>query len=195
MATVLDVQAGNQGTGQKVEWGIDSVTHAFVPNPLNSGLVDIGAPDATVRAIYTAGGLVGKLAKTTYGAAATFSLLEEEITLSTSGLTTDSVANLLPANSIILAVTGIVTTTITTTTSWGLSDPTTANRFAATNSTLTAGTTSVGIVQWSGASTTLAAGPSQPSAAKVRITCVGSNPGAGKVRVSVLALVFNAATS
>jgi hypothetical protein len=129
------------------------------------------------------------------GETGTFQWNTELLTLSTGGLTTDTTANLLPAGSLILAVVGRVTTTITTATSWGLSDPTTANRFAATNSTLTAGTTSIGIVQWSGAITTLAAGPSQAAAAKVRVTCVGSNPGAGVVRVGVLAFVFGAATS
>jgi hypothetical protein len=129
------------------------------------------------------------------GETGAFTWSEELLTLSTGGLTTDTTANLLPAGSLILAVVGRVTTTITTTTSWGLSDPTTANRFAATNSTLTAGTTSIGILQWSGAVTTLAAGPSQAAAAKARVTCVGSNPGAGVVRIGVLALVFGAPTS
>ena len=63
----------------------------------------------------------------------------ELMTLSTGGLTTDSSANLLPANSLIMMVTGYVQTTITTTTSWGLGDSSTANRFTATSTGLTAG--------------------------------------------------------
>lgn len=119
----------------------------------------------------------------------------ELLTLSTVGLTTDTAANLLPANAIIEAVVCRITTTITTTTNWAVGDPTTAARFSAANATLTAGTTSVGIDCWSGAVTTLAAGPSQAAAAKVRITCTGANPGAGVIRITCFYRVFVAPTS
>jgi hypothetical protein len=128
------------------------------------------------------------------GEAATLSWVEELLTLSTSGATTDTAANLLPANALILAVVARVTTSITTATDWKLSDPTTAGRFSAANSTMTAGATIIGILQWSGAVTTLAAGPSQPAAAKARITTTGT-PGAGAVRIGVLALTFGAPTA
>lgn len=127
------------------------------------------------------------------GALFTISAMSESITLSTVALTTDSTANLLPANSIILGVTALQTTAITTSTNWGLSDPTTANRFAA--ATAIATPSLVGLVHWSGASTTLAAGPSQAAAAKLRITVTVSNPGAGVVRATVWALTFGAPTS
>ena len=120
---------------------------------------------------------------------------EEVLTLSTGGLTTDTTANLLPANSLILAVNTVITTTITTATNWAVGDPTTSARFSAANATKTAGTNQVGITQWSGAITTLAAGPSQASAAKVRITCTGSNPGAGAIAIQVVSLAFTAPTS
>ena len=116
----------------------------------------------------------------------------EEITLSTSGLTTDSTANLLPANAIIQAVTARVTTTITTTTDWKVGDATIAGRFSGANSTLTSGTTSVGLVHIDQTGTS---GPRQTSAAKVRITCTGSNPGAGKIRVTVFYRQFIPPTS
>lgn len=118
--------------------------------------------------------------------------ISELITLSTSGLTTDSVANLLPANSIIEAVTARITTTITTTTNWALGDATIAARFAAANATLTSGTTTVGLqhVDQTGTS-----GPKQVSAAKLRITCTGSNPGAGVIRVTVFYRQFVAPLS
>lgn len=119
----------------------------------------------------------------------------EEITLSTSGLTTDSSANLLPANSIIEAVTARVTTLITTTTNWAVGDTTTSARFSSANATLAAGTTSVGLNHYKGAVSTDAAGPTQTSAAKVRITCTGANPGAGKIRVVVFYRTFVAPTS
>jgi hypothetical protein len=129
------------------------------------------------------------------GAAVVNGWNEELITLSTVGLTTDSVANLLPANSIILAVTSRVVTTITTTTNWAVGDGTTSGRFSAANSTLTAGTTQVGLAHQAGNVTTTAAGATQAAAAKVRITCTVANPGAGAVRVTVFYQTYSAATA
>jgi hypothetical protein len=117
--------------------------------------------------------------------------ISEAITLSTSGATTDSTADLLPANAIIEAVTARVTTTITTATDWSLGDATTAARFAAANSTLTSGTTSVGLEH---VDQTGAAGPKQTSAAKLRITTTGT-PGAGVIRVTVYYRKFVPPTS
>lgn len=123
----------------------------------------------------------------------------ELMTLSTSGLTTDSTANLLPALSVILMVTGYVQTTITTTTSWGLGDATTANRFTATDSTLTAGETvpktAIPPVMIGTGVASATTGMWQLAAAKLRITCVGSNPGAGKVRVDVYGYTVTMPTS
>jgi hypothetical protein len=118
------------------------------------------------------------------GAAFVEGVNTEEITLATGGLTTDSTANLLPANSVILAVTARVTQAITATTNWALGDGTTAARFAAANATLALGTTSVGLDCRQPAATN-AAGPVQTAAAKLRVTCTGANPGAGKIRVAV----------
>lgn len=115
----------------------------------------------------------------------------ELLTLSTSGTTTDTSANLLPANSIIRAVTARVTTTIATATSWAVGDPTTSARFSPANSTLTAGTTSVGLTH---VDQTGAAGPKQTSAAKVRITTVGT-PSAGVIRLTACYDTFAAPTS
>jgi hypothetical protein len=50
----------------------------------------------------------------------------ENLTLSTGGTTTDTAANLLPADSYIESVTARVTTTVATATSWQLGDATTA---------------------------------------------------------------------
>lgn len=107
----------------------------------------------------------------------------ELITLSTVGLTTDSSANLLHANSLIDAVVCRQTTAITTSTNWGISDPTTANRFAAATSIAT--TTLVGLDQHDPQGAGAANGPKQLVAAKLRITVTVSNPGAGVVRCSV----------
>jgi hypothetical protein len=121
-------------------------------------------------------------------------VLQESLTLSTSGTTTDTTANLLPANSVILAVNARVTTTITTATNWSVGDTTTATRFSSANSTLTAGTTSVGLNQWKGAVATDATGPTQVSAAKVRVTTTGT-PGAGAIRLVVFYRRYSAPTS
>jgi hypothetical protein len=119
----------------------------------------------------------------------------ELLTLSTSGLTTLTTANLLPQDAIIEAVVVRVTTTITTSTNWAVGDATTTSRFCSANATLTAGTTSVCLNHMSGAVTTLAAGPSQAAAAKVQITVTGANPGAGAVRITVFWMQFVAPTS
>jgi hypothetical protein len=84
-----------------------------------------------------------------------------------------------------------ITTTITTATDWALGDATTTARFAAANSTLTAGTTSVGLQH---VDQTGAAGPKQTSAAKLRITTTGT-PGAGVIRVTVYYRKFVPPTS
>jgi len=197
MATVLDVQAGFQGSGAKPQWGVDSVTGALVPNPLNSGTVDIGAADAKVGTIYTANGFPTgtTLLASAKGATMVPFYTEEEITLSTTGTTSDSTANLLPANSLIVAVMGRVTTTITAAaTGWSLGTAATADRFTANNTNLTAGTTDVSVTQWDQSK---AAGytPWQAAAAKIRITSAGGNAGAGKVRVCVMGFTFTAPTS
>jgi len=119
--------------------------------------------------------------------------LTESITLSTSGTTTDSTID-LPANSIILSVTGRITTTITTATDWKLGDATIADRFSDANATLTSGTTTVGINQWKADRTTAGQGPYQASTAKVRITTTGT-PGAGVIRITVHYISITPATN
>lgn len=115
----------------------------------------------------------------------------ELLTLSTGGTTTDTAANLLPADAIIEAVVARVTTTITTATDWKLGDATIAGRFSAANSTLVAGTTQVGTVM---ADQTGTSGPRQVAAAKVRVTTTGT-PGAGAIRITVFYRQFVAPTS
>jgi hypothetical protein len=132
---------------------------------------------------------------TSNGATWTRGSSSELLTLSTSGLTTDTTANLLPANSIIEAVVCRVTTTITTTTNWAVGDATQSARFSTANATLIAGTTSVGQNHKDPTVATANLGPVQTSAAKVRITCTGSNPGAGAVRITVFYQQFVAPSS
>lgn len=119
--------------------------------------------------------------------------ITESITLNTGGTTTDSTID-LPANSIILSVTARVTTTITTATAWRVGDATVDDRFTSDNSTLTAGTTDVGINQWKADRTTAGQGPYQASTAKVRITTTGT-PGAGVIRITIHYITLTAPTS
>jgi hypothetical protein len=123
----------------------------------------------------------------------------ELLTLSTIGLTTDTVGNLLPANSIILAVQGTVNTTITTSTNWQLGDATTAGRFSAVDTTLTAGESvpkaSFPPVQIGTGVASATTGMYQAAAAKVRVTVTGANPGAGKVRITVYGFTLVNTTS
>lgn len=120
--------------------------------------------------------------------------ISELITLSTVGATTDSSADLLPANALLDAVGCRVTTTITTATNWSVGDATTAARFSSANATLTAGTTSVGMNHMQASVATDAAGPVQTSAAKLRITTTGT-PGAGAIRCTTFYRTFVAPTS
>lgn len=132
---------------------------------------------------YESGRLVTQTLTTPNGAQIVEGYVEELVTLSTSGTTTDTSANLLPANSESLGVVARVETTIVTATDWKLGDASEAARFAAPNSTLTAGTTQVGVAHRQGGISTDGTGPINVSAAKIRITTTGT-PSAGKIRVA-----------
>ena len=168
--TIRAVAFGPYGS----RWGVGS----FSLYPLENENQDIGTTTLVPRTIRANTSFE---LRTTNNALWVRGHATEIITLSTSGTTTDSVGNLLPANSIIEAVVARVTTTITTATDWKLGDATTPGRFTAANSTLTAGTTGVGLVHVDQAG---AAGPRQTTAAKLRITTTGT-PGAGVIRVTV----------
>ncbi len=132
----------------------------------------------------------------THGSKWVRGVMEELLTLSTVGATTNTASNLLPADAIIEAVTTRVTTTISGggVANFSIGDSTTAARFSASTTGLTAGSTRVGIAHWSGAVSTLATGPSQAAAASVRITC-DATPTAGVIRITVFYRRFVAPTS
>jgi len=123
-----------------------------------------------------------------------FGVNYEDVTLSTGGATTDTAsANILPAGALILGVNGTVTTTITgTCTGWALGDPTTAARFAASNTTLTQGTVSIGSVHATTGVASATTGLFQSADAKIRITCATGAPSTGKIRLAVTYLKFTA---
>jgi len=196
MATELIPQAGFYDDG-KVQWGLDTVTHALVPNPLNSGLVDIGAADALVGTIYSASGFPTNtpLLTSAYGAILKPFFLEEEMDPPIGGVTSDSTANLLPANSLIVAVTARITVILAggVGTTWSLGDAATADRFTDANATLAAGTTDISVNQWDQSK---AAGytPWQAAAAKLRITADGAFA-TGKLHVTVFGFTVSAPTA
>ena len=123
--------------------------------------------------------------------------ISEEITLSLSGTTTDSVTNLLPAGAIIESVVAYVTQTISggsTPTTWEAGDATTAARFISTGNTLTQTTAVVGLNQMKGGVSTDATGPTQATAAHLRVT-LDQIPGQGKIRFTVFYSQFTSPTS
>ena len=132
--------------------------------------------------------------ETANGAISNVQTSSEEITLSLLGTNSDSSANLLPANSIILSVTAYVTTLITGATDWNLTDTASANRFMVANATLAVGTTGIGLRHLQGSVATDALGPIQTTADKIRIVTTGT-PTAGKVRVTVTYLSLTPPTS
>src|SRR5260221_6724162 len=121
--------------------------------------------------------------------------VNSELLTIAAAATTDTVGNLLPANSLIVAVTSFVMTVIPTATSFTLGDGTTAARFD-TGVLVAAGTNSVGLLQNNTANTN-AAGPVQAAAAKVRFTATGGTPATatGQLRISVFFSRFIAPTS
>lgn len=145
-----------------------------------------------------AGGIEVKPAAHANGQSTMISSVSENLTLSTLGATTDSAIQ-IPANSFILAVDAIITTAIAgvNSTTVSIGDSTTAARFG-TMASMSQGTSTVGITQLSGASTTLATGPSTSSALNIRITLSGgadNTPSAGAVRITAHYIVLGAATS
>ena len=117
--------------------------------------------------------------------------ITEEITLSTSGATTNSAANMLPDNAIIEAVVWRVTQAITTAANFSIGDPTTSARFVSASTGITLGSTGIGLAH---VDQTGAAGPRQTTGNNIRITC-NVTPGAGKVRVTTFYRSFRAPQS
>ena len=198
MSTTLSTGSGLWDDG-RLHWGIDATSHAIVPNPTESGLLDIGASDAKVGQLWVTNffGTGQTLLTSTKGATWKQFFAEEELTLATGGTTTDSSANLLPANSIILAVSARITVGITTASNWSVGDSNEAARFIASQSgapALALAYTVVGLDAMAGGSTTTNLGPTQAAAAKVRVT-TDVGVGAGKIRVCVMGLTFAAPTS
>lgn len=136
--------------------------------------------------------LAAEVASDNSGVGARIQLLEEDITV--NAVTEDSVANLLPANSIILAVCYRVITAISggDATAFSIGDATTPARFAS-GVARAVDTNGVALTHMHGVVSTTATGPTQTAAAAIRLTATGGTPTAptaGVVRVTVIALTF-----
>lgn len=114
------------------------------------------------------------------------------VTLSTSGATTTVCSSCVPVNGIVLGVVARVTTTITGCSGgWELGDGTTATRFTAADSTLTAGTVNAANLQTtSGVASTTTGMLNITSAKSIVNTCVTSNASAGAVHVRAFGYVL-----
>ncbi len=154
------------GGSVRTNWWVDGIGRSFFPGGAQGSSMSAIDPNfgsthtETYKYCETAGG---------------------PTTLSTSGTTTNTGRSCLPETAVIDAVVYRITTTIKTAASFTIGDATTAARFCATQSTLTAGTTGICFAQ---ADQTGAGGPKQASAASVRVT-TNANPGAGAIRLIV----------
>lgn len=177
LATALGAYATATGTGAIAIGG-------NAPQATHAGAIALGAAAVTDSAnqlkIGSAGGYHIERQTVVAGSNGqgwSDGVATEILTLSTVGTTTDTSANLLPADSIIYAVTTYVTATISGggVASYSIGDPTTGTRFASGVTGLASGSTKVGLG---------APASAQVSAAKIRITA-SATPSAGQVRVTV----------
>lgn len=162
---------------------------------ISTGSITTTSSMAAVGANFTGAVNVGSTSDVTLtggnGQIWTYGTVTELTTVSTSA-TTDTTANLLPATSVIEAVTVRVITAIPTAATFSLGDATVAGRFV-TGVAVAQNTTAVGTVQFDSTGT---AGPRQTAAAKLRIT-PSSTPATptGQLRITVYYKSFTPPTS
>lgn len=180
---------GSNETGSDVggDWSFKTYSDggSLIDNPIiitraSGGKIELGQTSRPVSIAKTA-----NAAEWIHGSAS-------ELLTIAAAATTDTTANLLPANAIIEAVVVRVTTVIPTAATFSVGDATTAARFA-TGVAVAATTTAVGLTH---VDQTGAAGPKQTAAAKIRIT-PNAVPGAatGVVRITVFYRQFIAPQS
>lgn len=119
---------------------------------------------------------------------------EENLVLNTGATITDTTADLLPANSVILAVMTRTTTAITTAVNFDVGDPTTATRFATNYTGVALDSVAVHTTAITTGIANATTGIFQAAAAKIRIT-TDANPGAGRVKITVVYMLCTPATS
>lgn len=155
-----------------------SNTHTGYSTPIVTG--DAGVEEAIYDAGANGGGLV-------YWEADSGS-----VTLGTGATTTTLCSSCIPVNALVLGVVARVETTITGTCSgWELGDGTTAGRFTANNTGLTAGTVSAADIQTtSGVASTTTGMLNITSAKSIISTCATGDPSAGALRVKAFGYVL-----
>lgn len=123
---------------------------------------------------------------------ATFGVKTELLTIAASANSNTVDTTILPANSLILAVTARVTVAIPTATTFTIGDATQASRFA-TGVAVAVNTQAVGFLHWNPAVASDNLGPRQTANAGIRVT-PNSTPGNanGRVRLYVAYLAFAA---
>lgn len=115
-------------------------------------------------------------------------------TAGSGGISTLSEGDLLPANAIIEAVTGRITTTFVGAVDWSLGDDHSPTRFCNAQEALVAGSTVVGLNHVDQGVSSPVIGAWQETAAKVAVT-TSDSPEAGVIRVTVFYSRFVAPTS
>jgi hypothetical protein len=114
---------------------------------------------------------------------ARFRVQEELLVIAAAANSNTASATLLEGPGLVHVVQGRVTVAIPTAATFNVGDATTAARFASAVA-VAVNTTFAGILQWSGAVTTLAAGPSQAASAGIRVT-PNLTPGTAAGRVAL----------
>lgn len=187
---------GRDSAGTAIRWGAFSSVDNFLRLGAGSAPATAGGTILEHQGVEVArvSSLGFGLNRTANGASWQTGSASELLTLSNVAAFTDTVGNLLPANSIIEAVVVRVVTAITVATDWKVGDAATPARFAPANAVMGAGTVGIGLQHQQGSVATDAAGPVQLAAAPVRITTTGI-PGAGQVRVTVFYRTFVAPQS
>jgi hypothetical protein len=170
-----------------------------MPSTTNLGLTKsrskskLGADfDAFADAVDT---ILGGLALGPNGGQLQIRQASELVTIAAAA-SSDSVANLLPANAIILGVTARVVVAIPTATTFSIGDATTVGRFAAGVAVAINTTAVSGFIHHNPADTNAAGAVQGASAAKIRITPNGTPATAvGRVRLHVTYMIEVAPTS
>jgi hypothetical protein len=175
--TITAVQNCNKGPALDVTFATCQITASF-SNLHGNGAKVISGDNGYQEAVNDAGN---------NGGGAVYWVNDTgPMTLSTGGTTTTSTqTNFFPVSSIVLGTIGRVTTAITgSCTGWEIGDGTTAARFTANNTTLTAGTTAVNSgAAWNTAIAAVATGVQIAANKAAVVTCAGGNPTAGAIKV------------
>jgi hypothetical protein len=120
-----------------------------------------------------------------------FKAAVETVTLSLGGVTTDSAANLLPANAVILSVSSyVVQAPDGPLTQYSVGDAANPARFISNSTAILVDQGAVGLRHWRPTAATDAEGPFQTTAAPVRITADAAPTSTGQIKVVVSYLQF-----